>query len=81
MKTPRGKRQTDHSDRAAHGVGHGNSNTGVVGSDSTRCIYICWRLSVLCCPVKVEVLRSADPHLRSYTRCGNKVRASGRNIV
>jgi hypothetical protein len=37
------------------------SNTGIVGSNLTRCMDVCPRFSVLCCPMQVVALRQADP--------------------
>lgn len=40
--------------------GLNNSNTGLLGSNSSRSMNVCPRLPVLCCPVKVQALRWAD---------------------
>jgi hypothetical protein len=37
------------------------SNTGIVGSNTTRGMDVCPLFSVLRCPVGVETLRRADP--------------------
>jgi hypothetical protein len=49
------------SERSEARTDFSSSNTGVVGSNPTRGMDVCPRFSVLCCPVRVEVLRRADP--------------------
>jgi hypothetical protein len=54
------KTDAGHSGRAVWGVGRGRLGAGIVGSNSTQRMDGCPRLSVLCCPMKVEALRRAD---------------------
>jgi hypothetical protein len=45
------------------------SNTGIVGSNPARGMYMCPRFSVLCCPVQVVALRRADPLSKEFYKC------------
>jgi hypothetical protein len=45
-----------HSSHVVWGVVLDHSNAGIVGSNPAQGMDICLRLSVLCCPVKIEVL-------------------------
>jgi hypothetical protein len=62
-----------HSGRAVWGLGldcSDRSDTGIVGSNPAQGMAVCPRLSVLCCPVKVEALRGADHSSKvSYQMC------------
>jgi hypothetical protein len=49
-----------HSGRAVWGVGLGRLVAVIVGSNPAQGMYVCPRLSVLCCPVQVEASRRAD---------------------
>jgi hypothetical protein len=47
--------------RSEAGTIFGLSSTGIAGSNPTRGMDVCPRLSVLCCPVQVEALSRSDP--------------------
>jgi hypothetical protein len=50
----------DYSGRAFQDGGLGRSDAEIVGSNSTRGMDVCPRLSFLYCPVSVETMRRAD---------------------
>jgi hypothetical protein len=48
-------------ERSKASTDFGRSNIGIAGSNPTRGMDVCLRLSVLCCPVSVEALCWTDP--------------------
>jgi hypothetical protein len=46
-------------------------STGIVGSNPAQAMYVCPRLSVLCCVLAVEALCYFDPTPDSPIKCRN----------
>jgi hypothetical protein len=49
------------AERSEAGTVYDRSNIGIAGSNPASGMDVCWRVSVLCCPVSVGALRRADP--------------------
>jgi hypothetical protein len=49
----------------------GRSNIGIAGSNPTRGMDVCLRLSVLCCPMQVVALSWTDPPAKESYQMSN----------